>query len=572
MSDDKKNKTMRSQAWFGGRRNWYVRCWTRNMGPPDDAFSGKPVIAICNTWSEYSPCNGHLDQIAKHVKQGVSEAGGFPMELPVMSLGENHMRPSTMMFRNLAAMETEELLRANPVDGAVLLVGCDKTTPALMMGAASVDLPTLTFSGGPMLNGHFRGMKIGSGTHAFKFGEMIRAGEMDPEDMEEVEVAMTRSHGSCNTMGTASTMACFVESLGAGLPENGAIPAVDARRYRLANMAGRSIVDMVHKDMKMSKVLTKKSFENAIMVNSAISGSTNAVIHSIAIARRLGIDLTIDDWDKWGKDIPCLVNIMPAGDHLMEDFYYAGGLPVVMERLGDRLHLDALTVNGKTLGENIEGAKCWNDDVIKTMDKPFKPEGGIAVLRGNLAPDGAVLKPAAASPELMKHRGRAVVFENSDEMYSRVGDDSLDVDADCVLVLKNCGPKGYPGMPEFGNMPIPKKLLKQGVTDMVRVSDARMSGTAYGTVVLHAAPEAAVGGNLALVQNGDMIELDVRAGILRMDVSDEELERRRAKWTPPPISHERGYASLFAQHVTQADVGADFDFLEGGSGGVPTKN
>jgi len=570
-----KDEDLRSQHWFGKRSSmgFGVRSWMKNQGRPGDMFEGKPVIGICNTWSELTPCNGHFRRIAEYVKQGVYEAGGFPLEFPVMSLGETLMRPTTMFYRNLVSMDVEESIRANPLDGVVLLAGCDKTTPSLLMGAASVDLPTLTVSGGPMLNGHFRDMTIGSGTHAIKFGEMMRAGEMEMEDLVEAESCMSRSQGHCMTMGTASTMACMVEALGAGLPTNAAIPAVDSRRYALAQEAGRRAVAMVREDLRLSKVLTKDAFENAILANGAISGSTNAVIHLIALARRLGVELDLNDWDRLGKDLPCLVNIMPAGDYLMEDFYYAGGLPVVLDRIRDRLNLDALTVNGKTMGENLTDVKCWNDDVIRTPDAPFKPSGGIAVLRGNLAPNGAVVKPAAASPELMKHRGRAIVFENTDIMRQQVNDESFDVNADDILVLQNSGPCGYPGMPEVGNLPIPKKLLKQGIRDMVRISDARMSGTAFGTVVLHAAPESAVGGPLGLVQTGDMIELDVEGRRLHLDVSDEELERRRSEWTPTTPRYDRGYARLYLEHVNQADCGADFDFLEGNSGSaVPRPN
>ena len=570
-----KDEDLRSQHWFGKRSSmgFGVRSWMKNQGRPGDMFEGKPVIGICNTWSELTPCNGHFRRIAEYVKQGVYEAGGFPLEFPVMSLGETLMRPTTMFYRNLVSMDVEESIRANPLDGVVLLAGCDKTTPSLLMGAASVDLPTLTVSGGPMLNGHFRDMTIGSGTHAIKFGEMMRTGEMEMEDLVEAESCMSRSQGHCMTMGTASTMACMVEALGAGLPTNAAIPAVDSRRYALAQEAGRRAVAMVREDLRLSKVLTKDAFENAILANGAISGSTNAVIHLIALARRLGVELDLNDWDRLGKDLPCLVNIMPAGDYLMEDFYYAGGLPVVLDRIRDRLNLDALTVNGKTMGENLTDVKCWNDDVIRTPDAPFKPSGGIAVLRGNLAPNGAVVKPAAASPELMKHRGRAIVFENTDIMRQQVNDESFDVNADDILVLQNSGPCGYPGMPEVGNLPIPKKLLKQGIRDMVRISDARMSGTAFGTVVLHAAPESAVGGPLGLVQTGDMIELDVEGRRLHLDVSDEELERRRSEWTPTTPRYDRGYARLYLEHVNQADCGADFDFLEGNSGSaVPRPN
>ena len=574
MADDQEDG-LRSAQWFGkgSGMGFGARSWMKNQGRPADMFEGKPVIGICNTWSELTPCNGHFRRIAEYVKQGVYEAGGFPLEFPVMSLGETLMRPTTMLYRNLASMDVEESIRANPLDGVVLLVGCDKTTPSLLMGAASVDLPTLALSGGPMLNGRFRDMTIGSGTHAIKFGEMLRSGEMTHEDLAEAESCMSRSQGHCMTMGTASTMACMVEALGMGLPTNATIPAVDARRYTLAQEAGRRAVAMVREDLRMSQVLTREAFENAILANGAISGSTNAVIHLLALARRIGVALDLDDWDRLGKDIPCLVDIMPAGQYLMEDFYYAGGLPVVLNRLAERLRGDALTVNGKTMGENVAEVKCWNDDVIHTMDAPFKPNGGIAVLRGNLAPNGAVVKPAAASPELMKHRGRAIVFDHAETMREQLNDESFEVAADDVLVLRNCGPCGYPGMPEVGNLPLPKKLLKEGVSDMVRISDARMSGTAYGTVVLHAAPEAAIGGPLALVQTGDTIELDVEGRRLHMDVSEDELEKRRAAWKRPEPVYERGYARLYVEHVTQADVGADFDFLAGGSGSeVPRQN
>jgi dihydroxy-acid dehydratase len=500
----------------------------------------------------------------------VLEAGGVPFEFPVMSLGEPLMRPTTMLFRNLASMEVEETIRANPLDGVVLLTGCDKTTPSLLMGAASVDLPTLTVSGGPMLNGRFRDTTIGSGTHVWKFQEMYRAGELTREDLSEAEACMSRSHGHCMTMGTASTMASMVEALGAGLPNNAAIPAADSRRNRLAREVGRRIVAMVSEDLRLSRILTRAAFENAIRVNAAIGGSTNAVVHLLALAGRVGVPLSLTDFDTLSRDVPCLVNLMPSGEYLMEDFYYAGGLPVVMQQLGALLHRDALTVNGQTVGENSANARCWNPAVIHTLEQPYKKISGIAVLRGNLAPDGAVLKPSAASPHLMKHRGRAVVFNSVEELDRKVNDDSLDVDENCVLVLRNCGPRGYPGMPEVGNMPLPRKLLKRGVTDMVRISDARMSGTAYGTVILHVAPEGAVGGPLALVREGDMIELDLAERRLQLEVSEEELAARRAAWQAPPREYDRGYARLYVEHVLQADKGVDFDFLMGGSGaGVP---
>ncbi|BBK37199.1 dihydroxy-acid dehydratase [Allostella sp. ATCC 35155] len=559
---------LRSGEWFGKQdRDGFVhRSWMKNQGLPSHLFDGRPVIGICNTWSELTPCNAHFRKIAEHVKRGVYEMGGFPLEFPVMSLGETLMRPTTMLFRNLVSMDVEESIRANPIDGVILLVGCDKTTPALLMGAASCDLPTLAISGGPMLNGRFRDEQIGSGTHVWKFGEMVRAGEMTLADFMDAEACMSRSAGHCMVMGTASTMASMVESLGMGLPSNAAIPAVDSRRYVLAHMAGRRIVEMVKEDLRMSKILTRKAFENAIRVNGAIGGSTNAVVHLLALAGRVGVDVSLEDWDKLGCDVPCLVNLMPSGKYLMEDFFYAGGLPAVIRALGDRIHKDALTVNGRTMGENTADAPNWNADVIFPADAPFKDAGGIAVLRGNLCPDGAILKPSAASPHLMKHRGRAVVFESIEDFHARIDDESLDVDESCVLVLKGCGPRGYPGFPEVGNMPLPPKVLRRGITDMVRISDARMSGTAYGTVVLHTAPESAVGGPLALVQNGDMIALDVAARTLTLDVPEAELARRKAAWTPPAPLHDRGYARLYIDHVLQADTGADLDFLVGKSG------
>ena len=569
MSDDNNDeKKFRSAAWFGhaDRDGFLHRSWMKNQGLPGDLFDGRPVIGICNTWSELTPCNAHFRTIAERVKRGVYEAGGFPLEFPVMSLGETLMRPTAMLFRNLVSMDVEESIRANPIDGVVLLVGCDKTTPALLMGAASCDLPTMMVSGGAMLNGKFRGEDIGSGTGVWKFDADVRSGAMPMCDFIEAESCMSRSAGHCMTMGTASTMASMVESLGMGLPMNAAIPAVDSRRYVLAHLAGRRIVEMVREDLRVSKILTRKAFENAVRVNGAIGGSSNAVIHLLAIAGRVGVEFNLDDWDKLGRDVPCLVNLMPSGKYLMEDFFYAGGLPAVIREMGDLIHRDALTVNGKTMGENVAEAPCYNREVIMPLDEPFKPHGGVAVVRGNLSPNGAILKPSAASPELMKHRGRAVVFENIEDMHARVDDPALDIDETCVMVLKYCGPRGYPGMPEVGNMPVPAKLLKRGITDVVRISDARMSGTAYGTVVLHISPEAAAGGTLALVQNGDVIELDVEARRLHLDVSDAELERRRAAWQPPPVPTERGYARLYIEHVLQADRGADLDFLVGNSG------
>jgi dihydroxy-acid dehydratase len=564
----KSKPVLRSTKWFGRRdRDGMVhRSWMKNQGIPHDQFDGRPVIGICNTWSQATPCNAHFRELAEHVRSGVLDSGGFPLEFPVMSLGETLMRPTTMLFRNQVAMDVEESIRANPFDGVVLMMGCDKTTPALLMGAASCDLPTIGISGGPMLNGKFRGEDIGSGTHVWKFTEMLKTGQMNESDMIDAESCMSRSAGHCMTMGTASTMASMVEALGMGLPTNAAIPAVDSRRKVLARMAGRRIVEMVHQDLKMSKILTRDAFENAIMVNGAIGGSTNAVVHLLAIAGRMGVKLSLEDWDRLGRDMPCLVNLMPSGKYLMEDFYYAGGLPVVIREIGKYLHKKALTVNGSTIWENSRNAVNYNEAVITPLVKPFKPHGGIAVLRGNLAPRGAVLKPSAATPKLMKHKGRAVVFEDIDDLNQRIDSPNLDVDASCVLVLKNCGPKGYPGFPEVGNFALPAKILKKGVTDMIRVSDARMSGTAYGTVVLHTAPEAADGGPLALVENGDMIELDVAKRRIHLHVSDAELARRKAKWKPPKPHADRGWVKLYCQTVTQADQGVDLAFLVGKSG------
>jgi dihydroxy-acid dehydratase len=566
MSDSSK-PPFRSRQWFGreGKQGFYYRSWLKGLGLPHDMFDGRPVIGICNTWSELTPCNSSLREVAEHVKRGVYEAGGFPLEFPVMSLGETQIRPTAMLFRNLASMDVEESIRANPIDGVVLLMGCDKTTPSLMMGAASVDLPTIGVSAGPSLSGNWRGKPLGSGTGVIGMSEMVRAGTLTQEEFTEAESCMQRSKGSCMTMGTASTMASMVESLGMSLPENAAIPAVDSRRFRLAHLSGRRIVEMVREDLRMSKVLTRAAFANAIRANAAIGGSTNAVIHLLALAGRLGVPLSLEDWDEIGSRLPCLVNLMPSGQYLMEDFYYAGGLPAVLREISRHLDLDALTVNGRTLGENIAQAPCWNQDVIRPLDQPLRAEAGIAVLRGNLAPDGAVIKPSAASPHLLKHRGRAVVFESIEDFKARIDDEALDIDETCVMVLKNCGPRGYPGMAEVGNMPLPPKLLRQGVTDLVRISDARMSGTAYGTVVLHVSPEAAAGGALALVREGDFIELDVAGRRLHLDVAEDELARRRAEWTPPPAP-ARGWSKLYVDHVQQAHLGADLDFLVGGSG------
>src|SRR6195256_6403664 len=573
----KKPTKLRSQSWFG-RQDIYgfiYRGWVKNRGVPQDQFDGRPVIGICNTWSELTPCNTHFRTLAEHVRNGVLEAGGFPMEFPVMSLGETLLRPTSMLYRNLASMDVEESIRANPLDGVVLLMGCDKTTPSLLMGAASVDVPAIGVSGGPMLSGKYRGTEIGSGTNVWSMSEDLRAGKITIEEFHEAESCMNRSHGHCMTMGTASTMASMVEALGVGMPGNAAIPAVDARRYTLARMAGRRIVELVKENVCVSRILAREAFENAIRVLAAIGGSTNAVIHLTALARRIGVDLDLDDFDRLGRGVHTLVNLMPSGKYLMEDFYYAGGLPAVLRELGENnlLHRDALTVNGRTLWENNKDAPCWNRDVIHSLKSPFKKDAGIAVLRGNLCPEGAIIKPSAATPKLMTHRARAVVFESIEDFHRRIDDPKLDIDENCMMVLKNCGPKGYPGMAEVGNMPLPPKLLKKGVTDMVRISDARMSGTAYGTVVLHVCPEAAAGGVLALVRDGDEIELDTEQRRLHLDVTDEILAFRRSQWLAPAIPMERGYWKLYFDHVLQASEGADLDFLVGKSGAfVPRDN
>ena len=534
-------------------------------GFPRDVMDGRPVIGICNTYSELTPCNSHLRGLADCVKRGVWETGGFPLEFPVMSLGESNLRPTAMLYRNLASMDVEESIRGNPIDGVVLLVGCDKTTPALLMGAASCDLPTIAVSGGPMLRGTFRGSNIGSGTDLWRFSEEVKAGRMSAQEFSAVEAGMNRSPGSCNTMGTASTMACMVEALGAGLPGNSAIPAVDSRRSVLAHMAGRRIVELVREDLPLSKILTREAFENAIRVNAAVGGSTNAVIHLIAIAGRLGVPLSLDDWDRLGRGIPTILDLMPSGRFLMEDFAYAGGLQPIIRQLGEAQALarDALTVNGRTIWENASNAEVYNAEVIRTFDNPLVASGGIAVLKGNLAPDGAVIKTSAASAALMRHTGRAVVFETIEDFQARIDDPGLDIDETSVMVLKNCGPRGYPGMAEVGNMSLPKKLLARGISDMVRISDARMSGTAYGTVVLHVAPEAAVGGPLALVRGGDLITLDVDSRSLVLNVDEGELARRRAAWRGPDSTAMPGYQTLHVQHTLQADRGCDLDFLVG---------
>jgi len=565
MQDEKRK--LRSSEWFGrdGKDGFIYRGWMRNQGFPSHVFDGRPVIGICNTWSELTPCNAHLRTIAEHVKRGVWEAGGLPLEFPVMSMGENSLRPTAMLFRNLVSMDVEESIRGNPIDGVVLLCGCDKTTVSLVMGAASCDLPAIVVSGGPMLNGKYRGKDIGSGTDVWRFSEELKAGRMTQLEFSEAESCMSRSAGSCMSMGTASTMANMVEALGLALPQNAAIPAVDARRGVLAHMSGRRIVEMVREELCLSKILTREAFENAIRVNGAIGGSTNAVIHLLAIAGRIGLPLALDDWDRLGRNVPTVVDLMPSGRFLMEDYYYAGGLPAVIRALDSHglLHANALTVTGESIGENCKDASNWNEEVIRPFDRPLVAHGGMAVLRGNLAPDGAVLKPSAASAHLMRHRGRAVVFHTIEHYKERILNPDLDVDENSVLVLQNCGPKGYPGMAEVGNMGLPPKLLARGIKDMVRISDARMSGTAYGTVVLHVCPEAAAGGPLALVEDGDFIELDVEARRLHLDVCEEELARRRTQWKPQPAQITGGYQQLYVQHVMQASEGADLDFLVG---------
>ncbi|MEI8407362.1 MULTISPECIES: IlvD/Edd family dehydratase [unclassified Kribbella] len=555
--------------WFGEKdRNGFIhRSWMRAQGFSEEVFDGRPVIGICNTWSELTPCNAHLRRVADAVKRGVWQAGGFPLEFPVMSLGETMLRPTAMLFRNLLSMDVEESLRGNPIDGAVLLTGCDKTTPGSIMGAASVDLPTMVVTGGPMLNGKFRGCDIGSGTAVWRFTQDRNAGRMSEEDYAAAESGMSRSNGHCMTMGTASTMACMAEALGLQLTGGAAIPAVDSRRYSIAQQTGQRIVQMVHEDLKPSDILTRDAFANAVRANAAIGGSTNFVIHLLAIAGRVGVDVTLDDLDEWARGVPWLVDLQPSGKYLMEDFYYAGGLPAVMKEILPLLKTDAITVTGKTIGENVAQAERTVDtDVIRAVGNPLGSGAGTAVLKGNLAPDGAVIKQSAASERLLRHRGKALVFAAIEDYDKAVDDPDLDVDEDTVLVLQNAGPRGYPGMPEVGNMTIPRKLAEQGIDDMVRISDARMSGTAYGTVVLHVTPEAAVGGPLALVRTGDWIELDVPARRLHLDVPEEELEKRRADWQPPTPPSDRGWARLYVDHVTQANQGCDLDFLVGRTG------
>ena len=567
-------KALRSSGWFSknDKMGFVHRSWLRNQGYPDDYFRGRPVIGICNTWSDLTPCNGHLRDFAEIVKRGVAEAGGFPLEFPVTSLGETIMRPTTMLFRNLAAMDTEESLRANPIDGVVLLTGCDKTTPSTLMGACSVDLPTIVVPGGPMLNGRFKGECLGSGSFNWMVKEKMLVENYTEEDILEAEIGVARSAGHCMTMGTASTMACMVEALGLTLPGAAAIPAVDSRKKVMAQLSGRRIVEMVKEDLRLSKILTRKAFENSIVVNAAVGGSTNFIIHLLAIAGRIGVELKLEDFDIIGSEIPLLTNLKPSGSYLMEDFFYAGGLPVIIKELKTYLHNDAITINGRTIGENNMSPICYNKDVIASVDDPFQQNAGIAILKGNLCEQGAVIKPSAATAKLMKHRGPAVVFETMEDYHARIDDPDLNIDENSVIVLKNVGPVGYPGMPEVGNVDLPEKLLRKGVKDMIRISDGRMSGTAAGTVVLHVSPESAIGGTLALVKDGDIIELDVAQRRLHLDVSDEELQNRRKGWIVPEPVAERGYVKFYIDHVLQAHLGADLDILQGGSGAEVTRD
>ena len=564
-------KKRRSSLWYGNKdRDGFIhRSWMKNQGFPDHAFDGRPIIGICNTWSELTPCNSSLRDLAEGVKRGVWEAGGFPVEFPVMSLGETQMKPTAMLFRNLLAMDVEESIRAYGIDGVVLLGGCDKTTPGQLMGAASVDLPTIVVSCGPMLNGKWQGKDIGSGTDVWKFSEAVRAGDMSLSEFMAAESGMSRSKGVCMTMGTASTMSSLVEAMGISLPANGALPAVDARRMALAHLTGKRIVEMVDEDLKPSEILTRDAFINAIITNAAVGGSSNAVVHLLAIAGRVGVELSLDDIDL-GKHVPLLVNCMPSGSYLMEDFCYAGGIPAVLAEISHLLK-PVKTVLGSDLEDYYRDAKCWNRDVIFSFKNPIKRDAGLTVLRGTLAPEGAVIKPSAATPELLEHRGPAYVFENVEDMKANINNEDLPVTKDTILVLKGCGPKGYPGMAEVGNMPIPAKLVKEGLRDMVRISDARMSGTAYGTVVLHVAPEAAAGGVLALVKTGDEIVLSAKEGRLDLLVDEEELLARSAYMSTPLPDYERGYIKLYIDHVLGADKGADLDFLVGNDTRVPQR-
>ena len=566
-------KELRSQNWFGrkGKDGFIYRAWMKNQGIPDDAFRGKPVIGICNTWSELTPCNAHFRELAESVKRGVLEAGGFPLEFPVMSLGETLIKPTAMLYRNLMSMDTEESIRANPLDGVVLLAGCDKTTPATIMGACSVDLPTIVVSGGPMLTGKYRGQDVGT-SDVWRWNEKNRLGEISDDEFRFIEGCMARSRGHCAVMGTASTMACMVESLGLSLPENAAIPAADSRRKVISQLSGRRIVDMVKEDLCLSDILTKETFENAIILNAAIGGSTNFVVHLLAIAGRIGVDLTLDDFDRVGSQIPLMANLQPSGKYFMEDFYYAGGLPAVIRQMDKDLHRDAITVNGKSIGDNCANAEIYNDEIIAQRDAPYQEASGIAVVYGNLCQNGAIIKPSAATAELMVHTGKALVFENIEDYHAKINDPTLEAKATDILVLKNVGPKGYPGMPEVGNMSVPKTLLEAGVTDMVRISDGRMSGTAFGTVFLHVSPESAAGGNLSLVQNGDIIEVDVPNRSLHLKVSDEELAERRKNWQPEDLGYDRGYVEMYIRDVEESHLGADLKFLKGKSGSKVTRD
>jgi dihydroxy-acid dehydratase len=562
----KRPEDLRSYRWYGVRdlRSFGHRSRTKQMGYSAKDYMGKPIIGIINTWSDLNPCHLHFKQRVEDVKRGVWQAGGFPVELPALSLAEIFMKPTTMLYRNLLAMETEEILRAHPIDGAVLMGGCDKTTPALVMGATTMDLPFIFVPAGPMLRGNLRGRPLGSGSDVWKYWNELRAGTIDEEAWEEIEDGIARSYGHCMTMGTASTMTSVVEAMGFTLSGAASIPAADANHPRMATESGRRIVEMVWEDLRPSEIFSDRSIDNGIITAMALGGSTNAIIHLIAMAGRAGIKLELDRFDAISRHTPTLANIRPSGKYLMEDFYYAGGLRALLNRLGDKLNLGCLTVNGKTLGENIAGAASYNDDVIRPLDRPLSEEGGLAVLRGNLAPDGCVVKQTAASPELLRHRGPAVVFHNYNDMAERIDRDDLEVGEDSVLVLQNAGPLGGPGMPEWGMLPIPQKLLKKGVRDMVRISDARMSGTSYGTCILHVSPESFVGGPLAFVQDGDVIELDVPNRRLTVQVSDEEMARRRATWEKPEPTYGRGYGSIYCRHVTQAHLGCDFDNLAAG--------
>ena len=559
--------TLRSAGWFDApsKNGILHRSWLRSEGLPDDSFSGRPVIGIATSWSELTPCNAHLREVAEHVKRGVWQAGGVPFEFPTTSIGETMVRPSAMLLRNLVAMDLEETMRGNPLDGVVLLAGCDKTTPAYLMGAASTDLPTLLITGGPMLNGRWRGQTIGSGTAVWQLTEEHRAGRLSDADLADAESCMSRSRGHCMTMGTASTMALLTEVLGMQMPGTAELPADDARRRTAAHLAGRRAVELVTEELRPSAVLTREAFENAIRVNAAIGGSTNAVVHLLAIARRVGVPLELADFDELARPVPTLVDVMPSGRFLMEDFAYAGGLGAVLEQLGDLLHRDTVGVSGQTLGDAYAGSTRWDSDVIRDLDEPLQPPGsGTAVLHGNLAPRGALVKQSAASPHLLVHRGRAIVWDDYESYLRDADDPDLDVHEADVLVLRGAGPKGYPGMPEIANLPLPTRMLTQGVTDMVRISDARMSGTSYGTVVLHVCPESAVGGPLAAVRTGDMIELDVPGRRLHLDVPDDEIATRLVETPGRPWPAARGYQRLYVEHVLQADEGADFDFLVGG--------